>query len=96
MDQCAIEPLLITVAGGISTSVPPTPVLTPFRRSPYDTRVSPFVSGGPLRFVGPGQVYAPPDPINDATLVIATRFPEIAPTASDPRAILSMALALLR
>ena len=43
------------------------------------------MSGPPLLPVGPGQVYVPPDPVIEATLVTSTCIPEIVPTAFDPQ-----------
>ena len=81
MDQCAIEPLLTTVAKVVSTPVPPTLVLTP--SMPLTTPGFPLVSGPPLLPVGPGQVYAPPDLVIEATLVTSTHIPETVPTSFD-------------
>ena len=75
---------MLTIVARVSTSVPPTPVLTPF--VPFTTlRFPPFASRGPLRTLGFGQVHAPPDPITEATLVTATCFLETVPTPSDPQ-----------
>ena len=74
MAQRILEPLLTTVTEGVSTSVLATLVLTP--SVPLATLgFPPFVSGGPLRPVGPGQVYAPPDPIIKAALVTSVVIP---------------------
>ena len=84
MAQHTLEPLLtLVVLEGVSTSVPPTPILTP--SVPLTTpRFPPSTSGGPLRTVGSGQVYAPLDPVTEATLVTATRISETILTPSNP------------
>ena len=84
MAQRTIEPLLTAVTEGVSTSVSPTLVSTP-SVSLATLGFPPFVSGGPLRPAGPGQVYAPPDPVIKATLVTSTRILKTVPTASDPK-----------
>ena len=84
MNQRAVEPLLTTVTEGVSTSTPLTLILTP-SVSLATLGFPPFVSGGPLRLVGLGQVYAPLDLIIEATLMTSTCILETVPTASDPQ-----------
>ena len=82
MAQRTVEPLLSDLVG-ISTSVPPTLVLTP--SMPLETLgFRSLVSGAPLHPAGPGQAYAPPDPVIEPTLVTTARILETVPTATDP------------
>ena len=83
MAQRTIEPLLIVVLEGISTSVPPTLASTPF--VPFVTLgFPPLVPGAPQYAVGHWQTHAAPDPVTEPILMTPTHAPEAPLTLPSP------------